>query len=107
MDKRGKASRGIKRSAFAVVGLLVCLAASTFGDELPASARTFIKTQCADCHDADSKKGNLDLMTLPTQLDDPRSERAGFWFTTACSAGKCRRQRKWISFRRLLIGRHF
>jgi len=38
--------------------------------ELPSSARTFIETRCLDCHDGDTKKGNLDLTTLPVDFAD-------------------------------------
>src|SRR6185437_5926606 len=42
--------------------------------DLPTAARTFINARCTECHDSDSKKGGLDLTTLPVQLDDPASE---------------------------------
>jgi hypothetical protein len=39
--------------------------------DLPQPARTFITDRCTECHDSDLKKGDLDLTTLGTQLDDP------------------------------------
>ena len=42
--------------------------------ELPKPARAFIEARCSDCHDADTKKGGLDLDSLSTQLDDPAVE---------------------------------
>ncbi|HWE95156.1 MAG TPA: DUF1592 domain-containing protein [Tepidisphaeraceae bacterium] len=39
--------------------------------ELPKASRSFIDSRCIDCHDADSKKGGLDLTALPVRLDDP------------------------------------
>lgn len=37
----------------------------------PSPARTLFDQRCIDCHDADSKKGNLDLISLSTDLSDP------------------------------------
>lgn len=31
---------------------------------------TFLDKHCVECHDADTKKGDLDLTSLPTKLDD-------------------------------------
>ncbi|MDB5329944.1 MAG: hypothetical protein JWP03_1095 [Phycisphaerales bacterium] len=39
--------------------------------ELPKASRSFLDSRCIDCHDADSKKGGLDLSALPVKLDDP------------------------------------
>ena len=35
-------------------------------------ARTFIREHCLDCHDADSKKGGLDLSSLSLELNTPK-----------------------------------
>src|ERR1700722_17856568 len=58
--------------AFAAMAL--CFAGGAQATEIPAPARAFIEAHCVDCHDADSKKGNLDLDALSPQLDDPASE---------------------------------
>ncbi|HZK82416.1 MAG TPA: DUF1587 domain-containing protein, partial [Humisphaera sp.] len=42
--------------------------------ELPRPARAFITARCTECHDTDTRKGGLDLTTLPVQLDDPALE---------------------------------
>ncbi len=42
--------------------------------ELPQPARAFIKSHCSDCHDAESKKGGLNLESLSTQLDEAPNE---------------------------------
>lgn len=39
----------------------------------PAGARAFIQDHCADCHDPDSKKGGLDLTSLPFDLNTPKT----------------------------------
>lgn len=38
----------------------------------PGKVRTFIDTHCAECHDADSKKGGLDLTSLGFDLKNPQ-----------------------------------
>jgi mono/diheme cytochrome c family protein len=40
---------------------------------LPPTAQTFIQNQCADCHDKDSRKGDLDLTALPFDLNTPKT----------------------------------
>ena len=39
--------------------------------ELPNSFRSFLDEHCMECHDADTKKGGLNLETLETQLGNP------------------------------------
>lgn len=41
------------------------LLASAAAAPAPAALQPFIKTHCVDCHDADIKKGGLDLTSLP------------------------------------------
>ena len=38
------------------------------GAALPASAADFIQGHCVECHDADTKKGGLDLTAVPFDL---------------------------------------
>ena len=38
-----------------------------------AGTRAFLEQHCADCHDADTKKGGLDLSALPTDLSKPEA----------------------------------
>jgi len=38
---------------------------------LAPPVRTFIEAHCSECHDADTKKGGLDLSALALQADDP------------------------------------
>ncbi|MBA3937836.1 MAG: DUF1592 domain-containing protein [Planctomycetes bacterium] len=45
--------------------------------DLPAGAHSFLEHQCFDCHDADSKKGGLDLTATPFSPDDARN--AALW----------------------------
>ena len=41
--------------------------------ELSPSVRTFLDSQCMDCHDSDTKKGGLDLAGIKPTFDDPKS----------------------------------
>jgi len=41
--------------------------------DLPAAVRTFIENRCTDCHDADTKKGNLDLSAHNTDFANAES----------------------------------
>src|SRR5882757_8961488 len=38
--------------------------------ELPGNAKTFLEKRCFDCHDEQTKKGNLDLTSLSTDFAD-------------------------------------
>ena len=42
--------------------------------DLPQPARAFLTAHCAECHDADTKKGDLDLSALSADLDNPLLE---------------------------------
>jgi hypothetical protein len=57
---------------------LVCLLLSIIAGSpsIRASAadiRGFLEQRCFECHDADSRKGDLDLTSLPLDLDDART----------------------------------
>ena len=39
----------------------------------PKAARTFIEQHCTECHDAETKKGGLDLTALSFDLADPKN----------------------------------
>lgn len=54
--------------------LLLALARAGWAAQLPQVARAFINDHCSECHDSDTKKGDLDLTALSTQLDDPALE---------------------------------
>ncbi len=45
-------------------GLFMAAPALVFAADLPSSCRKFIENNCADCHDADTRKGGLDLTAL-------------------------------------------
>ena len=44
--------------------------ASARGGGLAAQADQFVQSHCVECHDADSKKGGLDLTSLPFDLEN-------------------------------------
>jgi hypothetical protein len=54
-------------------GLLICsvigITTAATRAALPPAATTFIQRHCADCHNSDAKKGNLDLSALPFDLN--------------------------------------
>ena len=55
-----------------------CIAMMAWGmcalaSELPQPAHTFMAAHCMDCHDADTRKGGLDLSTLKFDLADART----------------------------------
>jgi len=50
--------------------LLLAIAGAVNAAELPAPAKAFLENRCLDCHDADSKKGELDLDALKFELTD-------------------------------------
>lgn len=64
----------IRIRSYTIAALLLSVAGSAAGADLPRPARAFITSRCTECHDSDSKKGGLDLTTLPAQLDDPALE---------------------------------
>src|SRR5712672_201187 len=41
------------------------------GEELPAQSRRFVEHYCVECHDADTRKGGLDLTTLKFEPGNP------------------------------------
>ncbi|HWE02234.1 MAG TPA: DUF1592 domain-containing protein [Tepidisphaeraceae bacterium] len=57
-----------------MAAMSLSIAGMARGAELPPAARAFITSRCTECHDADSKKGGLDLTALPVGLDDPALE---------------------------------
>jgi hypothetical protein len=52
------------RTLILCLGLLAALAPVLSG-ELPSAGRKFVEYYCTECHDAETKKGGLDLTSLP------------------------------------------
>src|SRR5262245_19552882 len=56
--------------SFGAQGLMISLAllglsvSMTAGGELPRTSRAFVKKHCLECHDAETRKGGLDLSLL-------------------------------------------
>ncbi|MGE3803174.1 MAG: DUF1592 domain-containing protein [Gemmataceae bacterium] len=50
--------------------LLLSIAAPLMGAELPAPVASLLKNNCLGCHDADNRKGGLDLTALGLEFDD-------------------------------------
>lgn len=70
----GLRSLRYQRLSWAAVGGVIALAALArpgVAAELPAPVRGFIEKRCLSCHDADTKKGGLDLAALSGDLADP------------------------------------
>ncbi len=53
--------------------LLTTLPALHAADKLPQPIATLIEQNCTDCHDAETKKGKLDLTALTFDLADPKA----------------------------------
>ena len=49
------------------------LAAACLHAEAPAGLQPLLQKSCMECHDADSKKGELDLTTLKSDLNDAKT----------------------------------
>jgi len=54
--------------AFAKFGLLTAVMAPAMAAELPPGARQFLDKHCFECHDAETRKGGLDLTELKLDL---------------------------------------
>ena len=50
------------------VALFAAAGSLRAADALPRSVRPFLDQHCIECHDAKTKKGQLDLTTLPLNL---------------------------------------
>ena len=51
--------------------LLLAVVCPVMGASLPPASRQFLEKYCQDCHDAETKKGGLDLTALWFDLDNP------------------------------------
>ncbi|MEP6671098.1 MAG: DUF1592 domain-containing protein [Chthoniobacter sp.] len=56
----------------ASVFLLLSTASVWAGVQSARPGQEFLENRCYDCHDSETKKGNLDLTTLPFYLDDSK-----------------------------------
>ena len=56
---------------FSLLALFALLGAPSARAERPADVNTFITKHCAECHDTDTQKGDLDLTKLQFDLNDP------------------------------------
>ncbi len=56
--------RPITVKVFAAIGAVLAVAASVAATDLPPATHQFIENHCTECHDADTKKGGLDLTSL-------------------------------------------
>jgi hypothetical protein len=65
------------RASFAAMWVLAATAAGwgapTPVMPVPPAANAFIQDQCMDCHDSDTKKGGLDLSSLPFDLNSAKT----------------------------------
>jgi Protein of unknown function (DUF1592)/Protein of unknown function (DUF1588)/Protein of unknown function (DUF1587)/Protein of unknown function (DUF1585)/Protein of unknown function (DUF1595)/Planctomycete cytochrome C len=59
--------------AIALFTLLLAGAASVLAGDLSRKERQFLERHCVECHDAETKKGGLDLTSLKFYLDDARA----------------------------------
>jgi hypothetical protein len=59
------------------VWFCLCFAAPAMARDLPRASRLFVDQYCVECHDADTKKGGLDLNAL--QFDPANSTNFSTW----------------------------
>jgi mono/diheme cytochrome c family protein len=59
-------------SAVCAAALLGIASAAGAGDP-PAAAKAFLQRHCFECHDTETKKGDLDLTALPWNLQDEKT----------------------------------
>src|SRR5712671_4212615 len=57
--------------------LLFAVAEPVVARDLPPESRQFVEQQCVECHDADTKKGGLDLTAL--KFDPANSTNFSSW----------------------------
>src|SRR6478735_2383565 len=60
-------------SSTCLTALCLLTSVSWLRAEVPAEIGTFLENRCAQCHDADEKKGRLDLDALSFDLKDPKA----------------------------------
>src|SRR5258708_83428 len=61
----------VSMKAFPPVALFIAAAAPLFAGELPSPCWRFLDSHCLECHDAQTKKGGLDLTRLKFDLKSP------------------------------------
>ncbi len=71
--KRGSVGLGSEFMHRIVIFFSLLCASSAFSFAATRPGDSFLEAHCYDCHDADSKKGGLDLTALPFYLDDPKT----------------------------------
>jgi len=69
--------RLIESNFFAQLGLLLVAAGPVLADDLPPASKHFVEKHCVECHDADTKKGGLDLTGL--KFDPANSTNFSKW----------------------------
>ena len=61
----------MSRRVSALLATAVLLSLAATGEAADPSLRGFLENHCLECHDSSTKKGGLDLDTLPMTMDDP------------------------------------
>jgi hypothetical protein len=59
------------------LSFLLIVAAPVWGGTVPATVRSFVAAQCAGCHNAKLKQGNLDLVSLA--FDPEKADNFAIW----------------------------
>ena len=60
----------MKWMSFFVGWVVPTVRVAVAAETLPAPLQVFITQRCAECHDAETKKGGLNLVALGTTFDD-------------------------------------
>src|SRR6476469_3389189 len=74
---RGLSNLGQKMKGFGALYLLLAVASASPGATLPPNNRQFLEKHCFECHDADVRKGGLDLTAL--KFDPANSTNFSAW----------------------------
>src|SRR5437870_5617180 len=69
--------RLIGNNFFVQPGLLLVAAGTVLAGELPPASKLFVEKHCLECHDTDTKKGDLDLTML--KFDPANSTNFSKW----------------------------
>src|ERR1043166_5587113 len=74
--------------------LLICLLAAAWRCEAAPELNPFLTKYCTECHDAETKKGDLDLTSFKLDLEDPQNFSRWVLIHARVSPGEIPRKKK-------------
>src|SRR5580765_4243808 len=66
-------SDSLRTAMCALVAVLLTATRPARANAAPLTIHAFVQTHCTECHDADAKKGGLDLTALSLEPENPRN----------------------------------